>query len=191
MGRTLPPRIYWWVPGTFSPPQSKETTRLPTSRSANKIYTNDTGAALPWWISLFGQKGNKNNTTYLRVNYMVHEGMWYHDNKDDVCNWVRTIKRHQNKKNVVELVARLLSDPSWCQNIILAKRHDIAHPLWRIVFGVMGCKDSLRRIFLPWVELERLQSSKNQRSHQRQCIPSPHRSNISHRGWTRGDIYNE
>ena len=75
MGRTIPPMIYQKGPGTFLPPTTKETTGLPTSSAANKIHTNNTGAALPRRIPLFGQKGNKKNTTNLRVDSVVHEGM--------------------------------------------------------------------------------------------------------------------
>ena len=135
----------------FSSSPAEDTTRLPTSSSAKKIHMNDTGAALPWQIPLFGQKGNKKNTTNLRVHYVLHEGMWYHDNKGVECNWALTIKSHGNNKNMVELVARLLRNPSCCKNNILAKRHDIAHPLWRIVFLEWDAKSNYGGYFyLGW-----------------------------------------
>ena len=98
MGRTLLPRIYWLDPGTISPPPAKETTRLPTSISANKIHTNNTSAALPRRIPSSGQNRNKKNTTHLRVNSVVHDGMRYHYNKGAECKWAQKIKSHRNNK---------------------------------------------------------------------------------------------
>ena len=43
----------------------------------------------------------------MQVYFVVHQGMLHNNNKGAELNWARKIKRHQNNKNVVKLVARL------------------------------------------------------------------------------------
>ena len=188
MGRTLSPRIYWENAGAISLSPTKNTIRLPTSSSAKKIHTNDTSTVIPQRIPPSRQTGNKENETSLQVYYVVHAGMRHNNNQGAERNRQRAIKSHWNNKNVVKLVAWLYSDPSKRESTVLAKQHEIANPLRRIVFSWMRCKKQLRRVSLPQVESEWRQAPKNQRSHRRQRIPSPPRCDISRRVRTWGNV---
>ena len=132
----------------------------------------------PGRIPLSRRKGNKEDTTNMRVYSVVHAGMRHNNNEGAERHWKRASKGHRNNKNVGKLVARLPRNSSKHENAILAERHAINNTIRRIVSGGMGREKQLRQVILPWMESKRRRSPTNQWSSRRECIPSPPRRNI-------------